>query len=161
MRVLPYLFYLILIAIHVVILQDLTAVYAATINLPALIVLLVAVYKDDVPATWFGFFAGLTAAAGLPFGLGWHALVMAALALAVWYVRQRLNLESLGARLLLVVGGVLLHNVATLVIVRADSFVTLLWASALTGAVYTTIFAWLFFLAREGRVTYQKIRALF
>jgi hypothetical protein len=161
MRIIPFILYLLLIAFHQEILKDVTAIYTASINLTALIVLLVAIYKDDLIASWFGFFAGLVAAAVLPWLLGWFALVTAALALGACYFRERLNLDSLRAKYLLVLGGVLIHNVAGLIILRVDSFFTLLWASALLGAVYTSIIGWIFFLVKEGRITPAKVKALF
>jgi hypothetical protein len=150
-----------LIALHVVILKEVTTIYAASINLSALLVLLVAIYKDDLVASWFGFFAGLLLSAGLPWLLGWYALITAALALGACYVRERLNLESLRAKYLLLLGGLLVHNVAGLIILRVDGFWTLLWASALLGAIYTSIIGWLFFLVKEGRLTFARLRALF
>jgi hypothetical protein len=76
-------------------------------------------------------------------------------------VRERLNLESLRAKYLLLLGGLLVHNVAGLIILRVDGFWTLLWASALLGAIYTSIIGWLFFLVKEGRLTFARLRALF
>jgi hypothetical protein len=161
-RVIPYVIYLILIAFHVVMLQSITNIFTATINLPALIVLMVAIYKDDIPATWFGFAAGIVAfAAGPPTQLGWQSLVMAALALAACQVRDRLNLESLKAKLLLVLGGLLVHNTLVLLISRADGFLLNLATYVLAGAVYTSVLAGLFFMVKERIVTVEKIKAIF
>lgn len=161
MKLLPYILYLLIIALHRVILDDVTTIYVASINVTGLAVLLVAIYKENLTAVWFGFFAGLIWAGGLPSQLGWFALVTAALALGACYVRERLNLDSLRAKFLLVLGGLLVHNLAGLIISQADGFLTLLWASTLLGAIYTSIFGWLFFLFREGRITAQKVKALF
>jgi hypothetical protein len=160
-KIIAYIIYLLLIGLHVVVLRDMTGILGVVINLPAALVLLVALYKNEVSATWFGFAAGLVAAAGVPGRMGWYALLMAVLALAACFVKERLNLDSLKARLLLVLGGVFVHNAAVLVISRADSFLILVASSALTGAIYTTLIAWLFFLMKEGRLTVEKIKSIF
>ena len=162
MRVIPYLIYLVFIAFYVVILQTPTSILTASINLPALIVLTVAIYKDHVPATWFGFAAGLVAfAGGPPSQLGWQGLIMAALALAACQIRDRMNLESLRAKLLLVLAGLLVHNVAVLLVSRADGFLLNLVTYVLAGAVYTAVLAWLFFLVKERVLTVEKIKSIF
>ena len=162
MAIIPYLLYLLLIAFDNVILKDAVSIHVATINIPVLIVLIVALYKDDVSTVWFGFFAGLVAAAGgPPDQLGWQALIMAALAAAGSFVRERLNLDSLRARLLVILIGVLLHNFFSLVLSRSDGWPVFFFSYVLAGAVYTTILAWLFFLVKEGRLTFEKIKAIF
>jgi cell shape-determining protein MreD len=162
MAIIPYLFYLLLIAFDAVILKDAVAIHVATINIPALVVLMVALYKDDVPAVWFGFFAGLVAAAGgPPDQLGWQALIMATLAAVGFFVRERLNLDSLRARLLVILIGVLLHNLISLALSRSDGWLVYLFSYVLAGAIYTTILAWLFFLVKEGQLTVEKIKAIF
>jgi len=160
-RIIAYILYLLLIGMHMVIWKDVTSIFDVVINLPACLVLLVALYKDEVPVTWFGFLAGLVAAAGMPMHIGWYALLMAALALAASFVKERLNLDSLKAKLLLVLGGVFVHNVVTLIISGTDSLFILLGTSALTGAVYTTLIAWLFFLFKEGKLTVVKLKSIF
>lgn len=162
MAIIPYLLYLLLIAFDNVILKDAVSIHVATINIPVLIVLIVALYKDDVSTVWFGFFAGLVAAAGgPPDQLGWQALIMAALAAVGSFVRERLNLDSLRARLLVILIGVLLHNFFSLVLSRSDGWLVFFFSYVLAGAVYTTILAWLFFLVKEGRLTFEKIKAIF
>lgn len=161
MKIIAYFIYLLLIGLHLVILRDVTSLLGVVINLPAALVLLVALYKDEVPVTWFGFAAGLVAAAGIPSQMGWYALIMAILALAARFVRERLNLDSLKAKLLLVLGGVFVHNLAGLIVSRTDGLPMLVATSALTGAVYTTVIAWLFFLFKEGKLTVEKIKSIF
>ena len=162
MTVIPYILYLLLVAAHVVVLRDLTTIFAAPLHVPALLVLLVALYKDDVQATWFGFLVGLVmAAGGPPSQLGWQALFMAALALGSCFVRVRLNLDSLNAKLLFVLGGVMLHNLILLIVDGTDGILFYIASSALAGAVYTTVVAWLFFMIKEGRLTIARVRALF
>lgn len=161
MRILPYLLYLLLISFWVVILRDGTALFGATINLPAFLVLAVALYKDDLAAVWFGFFVGVIGAAATPQLMGWLALVTAGLGLVASFVKVRLNLDSLKAKILLIAGGVLVHNILTLAIIQPENFWSLLVVSGLGGTVYTTVLAWLFFLVKEGLITYQKVKSIF
>ncbi len=162
MTIIPYLIYLLLVALHVVILKDVTTIYAVPLNLSAFLVLAVTLYKDDVTAIWFGFFAGLVmAASGPPSQLGWQALVMASLALVGCYVKVRLNLDSLKAKLIFVLGGIFLHNLAVLIISRTDGFFFYVVSYAITGAIYTTVIAWFFFMIKEKRITAARVKALF
>ena len=160
MRFIPYFIYLLLIGMHQVIWRDMTTFYGAAINLAALLVLGVALYKTDVIASWFGFTAGIILASGFPNVMGWNALVLAALGLAAFHVKERLNLESLYTKLLLVFVGILLHNILTSLI-QAEQYFYQLWLNALTGAVYTTVIALIFFLFKEGIVTVKKIKSIF
>ena len=57
--------------------------------------------------------------------------------------------------------GVLIYNIINLVMIRTIGIFILLGAKALTGALYTTLIAWLFFLVKEGKITFQKFRAIF
>jgi len=161
MKLIPYLMYLLLIAGHATILRQVTSIYGVTISLAVLTVLLVAIYKSEFTALWYGFVAGLVVAAGVPSQMGVHALVMTALAVGAFHTRERLNLDSLYAKVLLVAGGVLVHNIALLALQPGPGFWFLLISAALPGALYTTLLAWVFFLIKEKRVTWQSIKAIF
>jgi len=160
-RIVPYILYLWLIGLHSIITRDLTAINSAIINLPALIVLLVALYKSETTAAWFGFAAGLVMAAEDGSTFGWHALAMTGLAVAAYNVRQRLNVEAIHARLIVVVGGLFIHNAFLLAVKGGSSYLQLLLTEGLTGAVYSTVPAWIFFLIKDKKLTYRKLRALF
>jgi rod shape-determining protein MreD len=160
-RALPFIFYLLLVGLHVVIVEGATTIYTARINLAAMMVLVVAVYKPELVAAWFGFFVGLVLAANSPHLVGWHVLWLAGLGWAAYHAREKLNVDSLYAKLLLTAAGVLLHNILVLITNGAEDFWYQLAVDALPGAVYTTIPAWLFFLFKEGRITVAKIKALF
>ncbi len=162
MSVVAYLVYLLLVALYVVILKDATAIFTIQINLPALLVMLVALYKDEVTATWFGFFAGLVAiAGGPPAELGWQAGFMAALAVTAGLVRKRLNLDAMWARLLYILGGIMVHNLFLLILSQSSNFLLHLVVYVLAGALYTSAPAWIFFLIKDRRLTFQRIKAVF
>jgi cell shape-determining protein MreD len=161
-RIIPFLLYLFLIAAHQVMLRDITSIHTVDINLTALVVLVVSVYKTELVVAWFGLAAGMVLSAQNPEYMGWSALWLTGLGLAGFHARDKLNVESLYARLLLVGCGVLLHNL--LVMVTASGLADFWFKSiteALPGAVYTTLVAWLFFLIKEGHITWAKVKALF
>ena len=160
-RIAPFILYLLLVAMHEVIIRDATTIYHASINLPGLLVLLVAIYKPAIVSTWFGFATGLVMAAGRPDLFGWHALTMAALGLVTYHLRERLNLESLYSKLVLIFGGLLLHNTLLLAINGGSGFAYLWLINALPGAVYTAAVGWGFFLFKEKKITFQKVKAVF
>jgi len=161
MRLIPYILYLLLVAFYEVILRDLTSIYGVLLGLPVLLVLMVALYKSELIAMWFGFAVGLVTSVSVPELAGWHALVTAMLGVATFHVRERLNLESLVSKLLLIFGGALVYNVLMVLINGPDSFLYTIWANVLPGTGYTTVVAWVLFLFSEGRVTPQKIKAMF
>lgn len=160
-RLLPFVLYLLLIALHQEILRQGTSILSAEINLPAFLVIAVAIYKSELVSGWFGFAAGLVTAAGEPGLLGWQALAMSMLGIAAFHVHRRFNVESLYAKLLLIVAGVLLHNIFSILVRGGEAFFYLLLDSAFPGAVYTMIIAWGFFLLKEKKITFQKVKAIF
>jgi len=161
MRAVPYLLYLLLIAMHQVIWRDVTSIFGVEINLTAFMVVLVALYKTEMIAVWFGFLAGVVMASGNPAMIGWHAFALAVLGLIAYHVSERLNLESLYARLLLVSGIVFIHNFLKLLIDQTGDLFYLFWTSVITGALYTTILALLFFAIKERKITVQRLKAFF
>lgn len=160
-RIIPYLLYLLLLGMYQVIWREVTSVWGVSINLAALMVLLVALYQSEMKTVWFGLVVGMVLAAGTPALMGWHALVLAALGLIAFHVKQRLNLDSLQAKLLVVLGGLVIHNALCILIAGGHGFFYLLWSSAVTGAAYSTLVAWVFFLLKEKRVTWRKVRSIF
>ena len=161
MRVIPYLIYLLLLAAHVVILGDLTAIYGVTLNLAALMVLAVALYKTELIAGWFGLCAGIVLSAATPALMGWHALALMAVGVGGYHVKERLNLDSVYTRLLFMLGGVFVHNVLVMVIDGGGSIFLRLGTNALPSAVYTVVVAYLYFVFKDGVITYRKFRSIF
>lgn len=160
-QLLPYVLYLILIALHTVITDDLTAILSARINLTAFIILAVALYKGELASLWFGFFAGLVAGAVLPQTMGWYALFGAALGLFAHHMKERLNLDSQKARLLITFVGVLLFNVASYAVREPEGIGHLWWSAGVTGAVYTTLLAFVYFSIKHGLLTPAKVKSIF
>ena len=160
MKVIPYIFYLLIISFHEVILRNSTAIVGITIDLPALIVLTIALYKSEIAAVWFGFVAGVVMSAGNPVTMGYNAMVLAALALITFHARERLNLDSFAAKLILVIGGVLLHSIVIILVLQPSEFVYQVWRFALPGTIYTGLVSIIFLFFLEGLVTGRRVRAL-
>jgi len=160
-RLLPLFLYLLLIAFHQTILRDATAIATVSIDLAGFVVLAVALYKSEFTSLWFGFLAGVVSVAAVPAEMGWNALVMAALGWTAFHFRGRLNLESIFAKLGLIAGGIFVHNIALIILRGGDGFLIRILSDGLPGALYTTVLAWLFFLVKEKRITFEKIKPLF
>lgn len=160
-RLVPYLFYLILLAAHQVVFRDLTAIGNASINLVALILGLIVLYKSESTAIWFGFFGGLMISAGNPAALGWQALTLALIGLVTAELKGRLNLDSLTARILLIVGVVLPHNLISMVIADTSDLLWELIFICLPGTLYTVAISWVFFRIKDRKITTENIKAIF
>jgi rod shape-determining protein MreD len=164
-RLIPYVVYLYLIAVHRELTGPLLEIHAghwgAHWNLTALLVSLVALYKREYEALWFGFVAGIVVSAGEAEWMSWHALTLALTALIVTGIRFRLNLASLYARLLVVAGAVLIHEILIAWRLGGDQFYWELLTVALPSTVYTSVVAWLFFKIKDGQITWTRVKELF
>jgi len=160
-RLIPYILYLLILAFHRVIAVGPTEIAGAWVDLAGLMVIAVAIYKSEDIAVWFGFWAGIVAFAGNPAELGWHALALAAVAMTAVRLRERLNLASMWSKLYLMFGGVLVHSLLIVLIMRPQRFFTEVWQVAPLVALYTTVVAWLFFLVKEGHLTWRRLKSIF
>ena len=160
-RYIPFVLYLLLIAMNEVIWRDFTALYMIAINVPAMLVVLVSIFKSELTAAWFGFLAGMVMSAGNPDGMGWQALLLATIGIAVFHVREKLNLESIYSKVLLMAGAVLLHNLFSILINDLNRILFLTWSYCLPSAIYTSLVAWLFFLFKEKKFTLENIKSVF
>lgn len=161
MKIIPYLLYLLLLGMHVAFGREITALYGYSINLAALVILLVSYYKSEITCAWFGFLAGLVVAAGQPGIMGWSGLIFASIGVSAYHLQTKMNLESMYAKLLMILGGVLTANLLLLFLVGTDSFFVRIITVSLPEAIYTTLFGWLFILVKEGHLTFTKIKSIF
>ncbi len=159
--IIPFILYLYLIALHSELTDSLIMVYWAHLNLAALLVSLVALYKSEIRAMWFGFAVGLVLSAGEAQWMGWHALILSLTAFSICRIKFRLNLASIRARLLIVVGAVLVHEVLLAFRLGGDDFYWQFLTSSLPSTVYTGLWAWLFFKIKDGQITWTRIKELF
>jgi len=164
MSVIPYVVYLLIIACYRTLLVGWLSVGQAQIDLAALIVLLVALKKEDMEAVWFGFAAGIVYDAPDPGRLGVHALIFIVMAVATLQARERLNLDSIQSRMILILAGLIFYSIPyTLIYPTSGSseFFRSLWSAALPSIIYTAVLAWIFFMVQSGRLSYARIRSIF
>ena len=91
-----------------------------------------------------------------------HAVgAFAAVGLTAYHVKERLNLDAMFVRILMILGGVLTAELLTGLESGTNGFGYRLLTEMIPGAVYTTIIGWLFFLNKDGRLTYQKAKSIF
>ena len=161
MRILPYLLYLYLLGLHITILSDVTSIQGVSVDLAALLVILVALYKSDLVAIWFAMGVGIVAGSLRLDLMPWEMFVLGVIALAIHQCSRRMNLESLTSRLLLLGGFIFLHHLIIGVVLSTSDFTLMLIRQVIPGTVYTLLFGWLFLLWRDGRLTWEKLKALF
>jgi rod shape-determining protein MreD len=164
MRVIPYLLYLLLIAFYRTMLGDFVAVGSARISLAALIVLLIALRKTTVTAIWFGAAAGIVWDTPDPHFLGVQTLFLSLIGYLASVAKERLNLESINSRLLLVAAGLAAYGLLNSVIYAQPTqsgYFTTLVTIILPGIVYTIVAAWVYFLVESGRISWARIKSIF
>jgi rod shape-determining protein MreD len=164
MRFIPYILYLLLIAFYRTNLIDVFSIDAVQIYLTALIVLLVALNKDYLTTVWFGFAAGLIYDAPDPSHLGVHMLMLVFIGAAASHAKERLNLESIKSRLLLVIAGLFVYSVPyTLIYATSGTgeFFRLLIQVAIPSVIYSVIVGWLYFIIQTGRLSFERLKSIF
>ena len=164
MRFLPYILYLLLIAFYRTNLMPVFSIGAVQIYLTALIVLLIALNKDYLTTLWFGFAAGLVYDAPDPSHLGIHMLLLVFIGASASEAKERLNLESIKSRLLLVVSGLFLYSIPHTLIYATSGiseFFRLLIEVAIPSVIYTAFLGWLYFMLQTGRLSYARLKSIF
>lgn len=161
MKVLPYLLYLFLITFHSIILSDIVSILGARLNLLVLIIVIIGLFKSETEAIWFGLSAGVIVGAARLDLMPWEVLVVTIIAVAVKQVSSRINLESLASKVVVLASGVFLHEVIMALIISTEEFFYILIRYILPGTAYTVFIGLIYFLAKDGRISRQKIKALF
>ncbi len=160
-RLVPYILYCFLIGFHQIILRDVTAVYSFQMNLPAMIVVLIAMQKTEITSVWFGFTAGIIVAAVSPELMGWHALFLSVIAYLTFYLSEHMNLDSFYTRISILFGGILLHTAFTEIMLQPEAFLGLLFSSILPDTIYTTIVASIYYLIKNEKLSIKKLKESF
>lgn len=157
----PYILYLYLVALHQVILQEMTTIWGASLALAPLVITLVAIYKSQTLAIWFGCAMAFLVNTGDVAATAAGMIVAAAVAVGVGYFKGRLNLESLPARLTVVALGCLLFEFERVVFISPTEIHYLLLTVIIPSVVYTTVVAALFFAFKDGYITKEGFRKVF
>jgi len=161
MKVLPYLLYLFLITFHSIILSDIISILGARLNLLVLIMVIIGLFKSETEAVWFGLSAGIIVGAARLDLMPWEVLIITIIAVAVKQVSSRINLESLASKVVVLASGVFLHEVIMALIISTEEFFFILVRYILPGTAYTVLIGLIYFLVKDGRISRQKIKALF
>lgn len=161
MSIIPYIIYLYLLGFHVTIFSDVSSVFGITIDLAGLMVCLVAIYKSQLAALWFAIAAAMVTGAMQLDLMPWEMLFLGILAIGVKQLSNRVNLESLASRLLLLAMGVIFHKLAISLAVSTADFLVMLYRYILPGTIYTWVLGIIYFLYRDGHITWAKFKALF
>jgi len=161
MMIVGYILYLLLISFHEVILRDATSIAGVTINLPAIVVFSIALHKSETESAWFAFFAATVMCAGSPLVMGWNAVIMVILSLVLYNAREQLNLDSMVTKLVLLIAGVLVHNLVCIAITQPSDYFYQVLRFGLTGTVYTAAVAYLVYALLFGRTSRRRSRSYF
>lgn len=161
MKIIPYILYLLLLACYSTVLSEITSIYGVTVNLTVLVVALVALYKSEPVALWFALTAGIVAGSVRLDLMPWQVLILGLTALTVNQIGRRVNLDAVLSRLLILTGVILLHTLIFAILVTPDNILFLIYRIVLPSTLYTLIIGWLFFLIKDGHLTWAKIKALF
>jgi rod shape-determining protein MreD len=160
MKYIQAVFLLILVAFHESIFSGATDILGVTINLPAMLVVAVALHHAESDAIWFALAVGIVAGAVMPATMGWQALIFVILAIGAYHARERLNLDSPLARLSLIIGGVLAHNIVNIFIIQPEDLVYQIWRFALTGTLYSALVASAFYVFRQSTTSGRRTRMM-
>ena len=161
MRVIPYILYLFLITFHSIILSDIVSILGARLNMLILIIVIIGLFKSETESIWFGLTAGIIVGSTRLDLMPWEVLVITIIAVAVKQVSSRINLESLASKVAVLACSVFLHEVIITLIISTEEFFFLLIRYILPGTAYTVLVGLIFFLIKDGRISRQKIKALF
>lgn len=160
-RLLPYVLYLYLIAFHQSLVGDLFAIWGVDIATGALAIMLVAVYKPQTVAVWFGAAVAVLISTGDSIGAAITMVIAAALAVGAEYFKSRLNLESMTARLSVVFVGCLVFETTTAILFSGTGLVYSWFRFTVPSVVYTTLWALLFFMVKDGIISRSRFSKLF
>ncbi len=164
MRFIPYVLYLLLIALYRTNLIGLFSIGGIEIYLTALIVLLVALNKDHLTTLWFAFAAGLIYDAPDPSLLGVHMLILVTIGIAASQAKEQLNLESVQSRLMLIVAGLFAYAIPYTLIYPTSGmseFFRLFIRMAIPSVFYTAVVGSLYFMIQTGRFSYSRLKSIF
>jgi len=161
MKLIPYLLYLLLLAFHDTILVELISVKGITMDITILMVVLVALYKSEEEAIWFGFFAGMVAGATDVSLMPYEIIVVLIIAAISNQMANRINLDSLISRIIILASAVILHRAVVTLMVSSEEFFFVFFRFIVPAAAYTMIAGLVYFMIKDGRITWQKMKALF
>lgn len=160
-RIIPFILYLALISLHQTLVGDLLSVWGADLALGSLLIMLVALYKSESVGVWFGAMVAFLVNTGDPPAAATGMVVAAGIAVGAVYFKNRLNLESMAARLAVVFSGCLILELLGAAFSTGDQLL-FVWARyTIPSVIYTSLWALLFFLVKDGYLTRSRLARLF
>ncbi|MBN4076125.1 hypothetical protein JYT16_00245 [Gemmatimonas aurantiaca] len=160
-RLLPYVLYLFLIAFHQTLVGDLFAIWGVDISSGALAIMLVALYKPQTVAVWFGAAVALLITSGDSIAAAITMVIASSLAVGAEYFKGRLNLESMTARLSVVFVGCLVFETTAALLFSGTGLVYMWFRFTIPTVVYTTLWGALFFMVKDGVISRARFTKLF
>jgi len=161
MKIIPYIIYLYILGLYYTILSDLTVIYGATVDLAALMVALVALYKSETAALWFAISVGIIVGSRRLDLMPWEMAILAVLALIVNQISARMNLESSISRLILLAVVFLIHQSVIAFLVSSDDLFFVMYRTILPGILFSLLIGWIFLQFRDVHATWRRFKALF
>jgi hypothetical protein len=161
MKIIPYLFYLYVLAIYNTILSDIISIYDVTIDLAAVMVGLIALYKSESVAVWFSLMAAFVVGTPRLELVPWEMVVLAISALIINRASNRINLEAVSSRLLMLAALILVHGTIMALLTSRGELVYMVYRMVLPVTAYSLLLGWLFFLFKDGHITWKKMKAIF
>ncbi len=160
-RLIPYVLYLFLISMFQILLAEPLSIGTAHVSLAPLIIALVAIYKPQSIAIWFGASAAFVVNTGSPEGAAAGMIVAALIAIGANYFKSRLNLDSLPAKMAVVSGACLLFEVARVTFISTSEVFRIYAIESIPSTLYTAAVAYVFFLFKDRYISYDRIREVF
>jgi hypothetical protein len=160
MKFIPYIFYLYVLAFYNTVLSDLFSIYGVNLDLPLLMVTIIALYRTETTALWFAIGVAVISAIQRLDMMPWEILALGGIAVVANQVSLRMNLESIASRLIVLAVFLLIHNVFITLVMSFDNFPFVLYRYILPGTIYTMFLGWLVFLFKDGLFSLRKVKAL-
>jgi len=149
MTLILYIIGLFILAFYQIILSELLSIYGINIDLAALFVVMVSLYKSETVAIWFAVATAIVLSAPQLSMMPWEILFLSLIAVGVTNLRSRLNLDTSLSKLSLLAFFLLFHGLAVSLVVSSDSFFYLIYRNVLPGVLYTLVFAWVYLVIAD------------
>jgi hypothetical protein len=161
MKIIPYLLYLYLLAFYNTILSAILSVYGAAIDLTAITVGMVALYKRESTVLWFAFFAGIVAGTTRPEIMPWEILLLTGFGIFINQLSIKINLDSMASRMIVLGGFFIVHKALISILMSSEAAFFVICRYVIPSTLYSLVISGVFFLVVDGYLTWPKFKALF
>jgi rod shape-determining protein MreD len=161
MKLVPYILYIYLITFHETILSDIISIYGVILDIPLIIIVLVALYKTEDEAVRFAFCVGIVISSTAIGTMPYKIAILTIIAVIVNQLSVRINLESIASRIIILGSAVLLYRAINALFTFEPEFFYILIRYILPAVAYSLVAGLVFFMIKDRLITWQKIKALF